>query len=188
MTILGVDPGTIFTGFGVIQVKNGNCSVIVCDVLKNVRNSSMPERLSQIYLGLCDIIKKYNPDEFAMESSFYGKNPQSALKIGYARGVSILAAIANNIPIVEYSPREIKKAITGNGSASKQQVRFMVKKQLGLQKLALNLDASDALAVALCHSFRNKGLLASQYKSNKKAPKSWSTFVKEHPELVIKRK
>lgn len=190
MIIIGVDPGTLITGFSVIKIAKGSPVVLACNVLKIPKNYSMPNRLKKIYEGLVSVIKQFKPDEFAIESSFYGKNAQTALKIGYARGVSILAAIMNNIPTTEYSPREVKRAITGNGSATKQQVQFILKSQLGLEQTPKNLDASDALAVALCHSYRRKNLnlknLISLNKNNRTS-KSWSSFVKDHPELVIRK-
>ena len=124
MIILGVDPGTLITGFGIIEVERGKYSVLTYSVVKNSGDDSMPIRLKRIYDRLCEIINHYQPDEFAIETAFYGKNAQSALKIGHARGVSILAAVNHEIPTTEYSPREVKKAVTGNGAASKQQVQI----------------------------------------------------------------
>jgi len=126
MIILGVDPGTLITGFAVIEVERGKHSVLSYDVVKNASDRSMPIRLKQIFDKLCKVINEYHPDEFAIETAFYGKNAQSALKLGHARGVSILAAVNFQIPTTEYSPREIKKAVTGNGAASKQQVQLLM--------------------------------------------------------------
>jgi crossover junction endodeoxyribonuclease RuvC len=165
----------------------------------------MPVRLKRIYDRLCEVIKQYHPDELAIETAFYGKNAQSALKIGHARGVSILAAINYHIPTAEYSPREIKKAVTGNGSASKQQVQFMIKSQLKLRVTPRHFDVSDALAVALCHSFRitnDKSITRHTQKSESKlyregnSPKEstrtsfrdWSDFIHAHPERVVRKK
>src|SRR3990172_8664061 len=127
MIILGIDPGTLVTGFGVIEVERGRPELLTCNVVTNKPGLSMPLRLKSIYDGLISVIDRYNPDECAVETAFYGKNAQSALKIGHARGVAILAAVHREIPTTEYSPREVKKAVTGSGAASKQQVQFMVK-------------------------------------------------------------
>ncbi|MBZ0199194.1 MAG: crossover junction endodeoxyribonuclease RuvC, partial [Ignavibacteriaceae bacterium] len=123
------------------------------------------------------LMKLYRPDEFSIETAFFGKNVQSAMKIGYARGVSILAAVHNKIPVNEYSPREIKKSLVGNGAASKEQVSFMIKTLLELKEEKMRYDESDALAVALCHAFRLK---APTKKSN-----NWKAFVDAFPDRVI---
>jgi crossover junction endodeoxyribonuclease RuvC len=187
MIILGVDPGTLITGFGVIEVERRKYSVLTYGVVKNLGSYSMPLRLKKIYECLCQIIGRYHPDEFAIETAFYGKNAQSALKIGHARGVSILAAVNHEIPTTEYSPREIKKAVTGNGAASKHQVRYMVKSTLGLREAPKLLDASDALAVTLCHSSRlaeHAGKLPRKKRSEKR-DHSWTEYVRRHPERIV---
>ena len=191
MIILGVDPGTLITGFGIIEVEHGTYSVLTYDVVKNASDRSMPIRLKQIYDRICKIIHQYHPDEFAIETAFYGKNAQSALKLGHARGVSILAAVNFQIPTTEYSPREVKKAVTGNGAASKQQVQFMVKSQLKLREAPKFFDASDALAIALCHSFRILGGKANSRHvrtTGLKSHRTWSDFIHAYPERVMKNK
>ena len=191
MIILGVDPGTLITGFGIIDVERGKYSVLTYDVVKNSGDDTMPIRLKRIYSRLCEIIERYHPDEFAIESAFYGKNAQSALKIGHARGVSILAAVNYEIPTTEYSPREIKKGVTGNGAASKHQVQFMVQTQLKLHEAPKYFDSSDALAVALCHSFRITGGKATSRHTRRTGAKdhrSWSDFIHSHPERVVRKK
>jgi crossover junction endodeoxyribonuclease RuvC len=191
MIILGVDPGTLITGFGIINVERGKYSVLTYDVVKNTGDDSMPIRLKRIYNRLCEIIDHYHPDEFAIETAFYGKNAQSALKIGHARGVSILAAVNYEIPTTEYSPREVKKAVTGNGAASKQQVQFMVQTQLKLREAPKYFDASDALAVALCHSFRMTNGIATTRRTKKTVSnthRSWSDFIHSHPERIVRKK
>jgi crossover junction endodeoxyribonuclease RuvC len=191
MIILGVDPGTLITGFAVIEVERGKLSVLSYDVVKNASDRSMPIRLKQIFDRLCKVINEYHPDEFAIETAFYGKNAQSALKLGHARGVSILAAVNFQIPTTEYSPREIKKAVTGNGAASKQQVQFMVKSQLKLREAPKFFDASDALAIALCHSFRIKDGKIKQHQTRTfgtKSRRTWSDFINAHPERVVRNK
>ncbi|MBI2619668.1 MAG: crossover junction endodeoxyribonuclease RuvC [Ignavibacteriales bacterium] len=187
MIILGVDPGTLITGYGVIEVTKGRCRVLEYDVVKNRSNRSMPLRLKAIYSTLCDVINRHHPDEFAIETAFYGKNAQSALKIGHARGVSILAAVNHEIPSTEYSPREVKKAVVGNGAASKEQVQAMIKSMLQLRQAPKFFDATDALAVALCHSHRygrpggsSRSRSRSRFRSD-----LWSEYVRKHPERVL---
>jgi crossover junction endodeoxyribonuclease RuvC len=191
MIILGVDPGTLVTGFGVIDTERGKHQVIAFDIIQNSGDKTMPIRLKHIYDRLCEVIEKFHPDEFAIETAFYGKNAQSALKLGHARGVAILAAVNRQIPTSEYAPREVKKSVTGNGAASKQQVQYMVKAQLKLREVPKLYDATDALAVALCHSYRiQNGKLksSSSAKTSGKTRKNWSNFIHTHPERVVKVK
>jgi crossover junction endodeoxyribonuclease RuvC len=176
VVILGVDPGTLVTGYGVIARKNAGIRLLGCGTIRNGNEKSMPLRLKKIYGELCSVIAHYRPDEFAIESAFYGKNVQSALKLGHARGVSILAAVEHEIPTAEYSPREVKKAVVGNGAASKEQVQFMVKSLLRTPDSRMLLDASDAIATAICHLHR---LTAPSLKH-----KDWKSFVAAHPERV----
>jgi crossover junction endodeoxyribonuclease RuvC len=144
--------------------------------IRNKGEQSMPIRLKRIYEGLQSLIDRHHPDEFAIESAFYGKNAQSALKLGQARGVSILAAVEKEIPTTEYSPREIKQAVVGKGAATKQQVQFMVRTLLHVKGDKMTLDTSDALAVAICHLHR--GTIAAPHH------KDWSSFVAAHPERI----
>lgn len=176
MIILGVDPGTLVTGFGVIKTENGAVEILACGAIKNESTKPMALRLKLIFSGLTEIIHKYHPDEFALETAFYGKNAQSALKLGQARGVAILAAVTRDIPTSEYSPREVKKAIVGNGTASKEQVQYMIKSLLRLKEAPKPYDVTDALGVALCHMQRRH--------SGKAQAKSWKAFVTAHPEKV----
>jgi crossover junction endodeoxyribonuclease RuvC len=180
LIILGVDPGTIITGFGVVEALNGKLRALEYNVVKNKSSKSMPIRLRQIYAVLCDVIDRHHPDEFAIETAFYGKNAQSALKIGHARGVSILAAVNHEIPTTEYSPREVKKAVTGNGAASKEQVEFMVKAILKLREVPKFYDASDALAVAICHFHK-----AKTKRNGSATAKTWKAFAQLHSERIV---
>jgi crossover junction endodeoxyribonuclease RuvC len=177
MTILGVDPGTICTGYGIINQVSQEITIVTQGVIKPPPFKSLSEKLEIIYDGLDKIIRKFNPKEFAIETAFYGKNVQSAMKIGYARGVSILAAVHNKIPTTEYSPREIKKSVVGNGAASKKQVQYMIIHLLNLKNKKMIFDESDALAVAICHSFKMKSLTPKS--------RSWKDFIKANPERVI---
>lgn len=179
MIILGVDPGTLFTGFAVIEGTASKIKIVECDVIKNPSSNSLPIRLKHIYDSLVEVIDKTVPDEFAIETAYYGKNVQSTLKLGHARGVSILAAVNKQIPTTEYSPREVKKSVVGNGSASKEQVRYMVCQILRIKSFMKSLDVSDAIAVALCHY--NK---LNQFSFKKM---SWEDYVIKYPGKVIEK-
>jgi crossover junction endodeoxyribonuclease RuvC len=177
MIILGVDPGTNLTGFGIIKQNGSGFSLINNGLIKLSSYNSLSDKLVTIYDELVNIIKLYKPDEFALETAFYGKNVQSAMKIGYARGAAMLAAAHCKIPLSEYSPREIKKSVVGKGAASKEQVSYMIKTLLAIRKTKMKFDESDALAVALCHGFR-MGI-------HKKRGSDWKSFVEQFPERVI---
>jgi crossover junction endodeoxyribonuclease RuvC len=172
--VLGVDPGTLATGYGVVEQRLGSVRLIDSGVIRSRPDSSLPIRLKAIYSTLRSVIATHHPDEFAIESAFYGKNAQSALKLGHARGVAILAAVEQEIPTAEYSPREVKRAVVGVGTASKEQVRFMVKSLLALTRADMILDTSDALAVALCHLHRRH--------SPSRPFRDWKSFLEAHPE------
>lgn len=178
LVILGVDPGTLVTGFGVIEHRGGKMRLIECGAIRNTPAQSLPLRLEKIYAGLRSVIEKHKPDEFAIESAFYGKNAQSALKLGHARGVSILAAVEREIPTSEYSPREIKKSVVGNGQASKIQVQYMVKSLLDIRDRRMLTDTSDAIATAICHLHR--------ISSPQPKYQDWKSFLAAHPELLRK--
>lgn len=180
MIILGVDPGTLITGYGVIESGKNGLKVLACGLIRNHSGKAMAQRLKQIFDVLNAVIIEHAPDEFAIETAFYGKNAQSALKLGQARGVAMLAAIGNDLPVAEYSPREVKKAIVGTGNASKQQVQFMVKSMLKLSKLPRPYDVADALAVAVCHHHRIA-------KPGKPAYVSWKSYVADHPGKISRR-
>jgi crossover junction endodeoxyribonuclease RuvC len=177
MIIIGIDPGTICTGYGVVKFHNSELSYVTSGLIKLPPVKSLAPRLELIYNELDKIIKHYKPKEFSIETAFYGKNVQSAMKIGYARGVSILAATHNGLSLGEYSPREIKKAVVGRGTASKEQVQYMIKKLLALRKDNMKLDESDALAVAICHAFKGT--------KNTSSGINWKDFVNANPDKVI---
>ncbi len=176
MIVLGVDPGTLITGYGVIESRNGRMKILECDAIRNRSVQSMPRRLERIFERLTTVIDRYHPDEFAIETAFYGKNAQSALKLGHARGAAMLAAVTREIPTTEYSPREVKKAIVGTGAASKEQVQYMVKSLLRMKTIPRFYDTTDALAVALCHVHRGVKP-TSQFRD-------WKAYVKTHPNRV----
>lgn len=179
MRILGVDPGTLFTGFGIVDYEKNELKHIASGIIKIPADKNFAVRLKKIYNELDYVIHKFRPEEFALETAFYGKNVQSALKIGYARGVSLLAAAQNGLAIKEYSPREIKKSVAGNGSSSKEQVQFMVIKLLGIKRGKIKFDETDALAVAVCHAFKNNVL------PGKRKNKNWKEFVEANPGRII---
>ncbi len=174
--VLGIDPGTLVTGYGIIAQNGSTRRHIASGTIPNPAGSPIAERLKTIYDGLVSIIATYRPTEVAIETAFYGKNARSALTLGQARGVSILAAVHHRLPLSEYAPREVKKAVVGNGNASKQQVQFMVKALLHLPGRAMALDTSDALAVALCHIERAPHGAARS--------RSWKSYIEAHPERV----
>jgi crossover junction endodeoxyribonuclease RuvC len=149
MRILGIDPGSRFTGFGIIQVKGDQATVVEHGVIK-AGTGDFPERLGIIFSGLRDVITQHQPDQAAVETVFLSRNPGSALKLGQARGAAICAAISLGLPVSEYAPRLIKQAIVGRGGADKVQVQHMVMILLQLKESPAE-DAADALAVALCH-------------------------------------
>ena len=150
MIVLGVDPGSHATGYGVIATGQ-RMRLLASGVVRPDRRAILPERLKIIHQGIVDVLDRYGPTEMAVESLFNARNAHSALILGHARGVVLLAGALVGLPVAEYAPREIKKALTGNGSATKEQVRFMLIRCMGLGGKEMTLDESDALAVALTH-------------------------------------
>lgn len=177
MIVLGVDPGSIVCGFGVIEKKGKLLFLVEYGVLQvKKKNEELPQRLKDIFLRLQSVIERTSPDASAFESVFYSKNAQSLAKLSHARGSAILAATMHDLPIAEYTPRVVKKAVTGNGNASKEQVQFMVKTLLKIEETPDFFDATDALAVAICHALRTE--------SPHKTAKSWSDWVRQNPERI----
>ena len=152
--VLGVDPGTAITGYGLVSVQDGERpSLVECGVMRTSSGDPLPRRIRDIYLGIQEIIQRFHPSAVAVEEVFQGKNVKSALTLGHARGAILLAAALQDLPIAEYSPREIKKAVVGTGDATKEQVGFMVQRHLRLKTSPAPADAADGVAVALCHCF-----------------------------------
>jgi len=149
--ILGIDPGLVQTGYGIITINNNDPKIVDYGVVKPNVNDGLASRLLTIFEDVSEIIKIHNPSIFSIEDVFYGKNAKSALRLGQARGAAMVAAASAGLSIHEYSARKIKQAVTGNGNAHKEQVQFMVKASLKMDKLPEPIDASDALATALCH-------------------------------------
>jgi crossover junction endodeoxyribonuclease RuvC len=174
--ILGIDPGTSLMGYGVIRgIGNTPGYIDMGDIdLKKVKNPYM--KLKVIHEKTLELIQKYMPDEVAIEAPFFGKNVQSMLKLGRAQGVAIAAVLSRDIPVCEYAPRKIKLAITGAGDASKEQVAAMLARMFNIKEIPKNLDATDGLAVALCHFYQNDALLKIPGES-----KNWEDFIKKNP-------
>lgn len=150
--VLGIDPGTAVTGFGVVARRGvGAVSLVECGVVRTSAGTPLAERIREIYLEVDALLERHRPFAVSVENVFQGKNVHSALTLGHARGVILLAAALRGVPIAEYAPREIKKAVVGNGGATKDQVAFMVKQQLRLKEAPSPADASDGVAAALCH-------------------------------------
>jgi crossover junction endodeoxyribonuclease RuvC len=154
MRILGIDPGTMVTGFGIVDDIRGKLSLVSYGTIEGKRKDSFPDRLKMMFDGLNKAIGDYKPEQISLESAFYGKNVKAAIKIGEARGVAILCAALSEIPLFEYAPTEVKRAVVGVGNAQKVQVSKMVKVLLSLSEVPEKYDATDALAIAICHCHR----------------------------------
>jgi len=174
--ILGIDPGTIVMGYGLLHVNNNVLKPIGIGVVHLDKYEDHALRLKKIFERVVSIIEEFKPDELAIEAPFFGKNVQSMLKLGRAQGVAIAAALSRNIPITEYSPKKIKLSITGNGNASKEQVAAMLQQILGLKNEHQFLDATDALGAALCHFYQNKKVDALG-----KSYTGWKAFLSDNP-------
>lgn len=180
--ILGIDPGTNVLGYGVIKVSGRKVEMVAMGVIDLRKCRDVYLKLGRIYERIMGIIDSFLPDEMAIEAPFFGVNAQSMLKLGRAQGVAIAAAISRQIPIHEYAPLKVKMAVTGNGSASKEQVSAMMQRVLRIDKDALlpYLDATDALAVAYCHYLQ--GQLPSASVSG--TARSWAAFVRQNSNRV----
>jgi crossover junction endodeoxyribonuclease RuvC len=164
MRILGIDPGTVAMGYGVIEDRDDEMTLIDCGALTAPVRSPIGERLSYLYHQLLEIISRFQPDVVAIEQPFIAKNVKSALALGRAQAVAILAAANREIPTYEYTPAQIKQRVANYGASSKEQIQEMVKLQLGLSEVPQPSDAADALAVAICHlsEMHLSNLLAKQ--------------------------
>ncbi len=180
MKILGVDPGTNNLGYAILSIQSKKLSVLDLGVFHLRKIDSHQDKLYQIFLKITEIIDQYQPTEMAIEAPFHGKNIQSMLKLGRAQGVAIAAALHKQIVVQEYSPKKIKLAVTGNGNASKEQVAAMVDQLVSSRIDRDLLDATDALAAALCHHFQRKSLSAGGTDH-----KGWGSFIKANPDRLI---
>jgi crossover junction endodeoxyribonuclease RuvC len=174
--ILGLDPGTQVMGYGVVMVAEQNLTLLQYGVIQLSKYEKHEVRLKKIFERVLALIEDFNPDEVALEAPFYGKNVQSMLKLGRAQGVAMSAALHRGLPIVEYAPKKVKQSVTGNGNASKEQVAKMLMSQFKIKELPELLDATDALAVAMCHHYQNG--------PEKKKKSSWEGFLKDNPGRV----
>ena len=180
--IIGIDPGTNVMGYGILRVVGKRPSMLAMGVIKLNKFETHYLRLRRIFDGVQSLINQYLPDEMAIEAPFFGKNVQSMLKLGRAQGVAMAAALTHEVPITEYEPRKIKMAITGNGAASKEQVQEMLRRILNIprEQLLPELDATDALAAALCHFYETSRPIPAA------GPKSWKEFIAKNPDKVRK--
>lgn len=178
--ILGIDPGTLVMGYGIIEVNGSVVTMKIMQVLRLSGKKDNYERLQLIYQTVAELIKKFKPHEFAIEAPFYGKNVQSMLKLGRAQGVAIAAAMSAGVPVTEYSPKKVKQSVTGNGNADKVQVWKMLRQLLSLQEDPMAYDATDALAVALCHHLQMNSVLAKAGKGFN----GWEDYIKKNPQKV----
>ena len=180
--ILGIDPGTQLLGFGIVRAVGKKAEYVDMGVLDLRKEADAYAKLQAIYECIGEVCKNYHPTELAIESPFYGKNAQVVLKLGRAQGAAILAAKEYGVQqVTEYAPRKAKEAIVGNGAASKEQVQLMLEKTLGVKLESRHLDATDALAIALCHHFESSSPIAAA-----KGKGGWEQFLKEHPERISK--
>ena len=196
--IMGIDPGTNYLGYGVLEVEGRTLRAVVMGALDLHKIADPYEKLQHIFRRVGALVDEYAPRETALESPFFGNNVQSMLKLGRAQGVAMAAALSRGIAVAEYAPARIKQSIAGNGSATKEQIAAIVCRTL-MQEHPEKFDASDGMAVALCHYYatssvlnaaygeaRMKGLGGGKKAASKKGSQSWEQFLQAHPEREIK--
>lgn len=176
--ILGIDPGTTITGYGLIKISGKTPSIITLGIIDLRKKDDHYQKIRIIFEETLALIDRFHPDELAIEAPFYGKNIQSMLKLGRAQGAAIAASLYRDLPVFEYAPRMIKMSITGQGQASKEQVAEMLKRILAFSGDKLALDATDALGAALCHFYQ------SSKPASTKGLKSWKDYVKNNSDKV----
>ena len=174
--ILGIDPGTIVLGYGIIEVEKQQMKLLSMGVIHLSKYEDPLDKLKVIYEKIQGLIENYHPQICAIEAPFYGKNVQSMLKLGRAQGVAIASALTKNVAVFEYSPKKIKQSVTGNGNASKEQVAAMLQTLCKFEIQPKFLDATDGLAVAVCHHFQNKVPITAGKKVS-----GWGDFIKQNP-------
>ncbi len=175
--ILGIDPGTVVMGYGLIGIQGKKIELIEMDVLKLAKKKDAHERLQLIHEKVASIIATHTPTDFAIEAPFFGKNVQSMLKLGRAQGVAIATAMSAGLKVCEYSPKKVKQAVTGNGNADKEKIWKMLQYHLAFTAKPKYFDATDAVAVALCHHFQQLG---TTMQKNQKM-KGWDDFIRRNP-------
>ncbi|MES2479778.1 MAG: crossover junction endodeoxyribonuclease RuvC [Bacteroidota bacterium] len=186
--ILGIDPGTLVMGYGLIAIDKGKISLLEMGVLHLSKYKNHPERLSLIFKKMEMLIKTHKPVAVAIEAPFFGKNVQSMLKLGRAQGVAIAAAMMHDLEAIEYAPRKVKQSITGKGAASKEQVWGMLQRILDFEERPEFMDATDAVAVALCHHYQSKNpMLAAgeaPIKKTNSKKQSWDSFLIQNKDRI----
>lgn len=180
--ILGIDPGTQVTGYGIVSVTGSQTRLLSVGIIDMRKKKDANERLKTIFQTVSQLISDFKVTEFAVEAPFFGKNVQSMLKLGKAQGVAIAAALSKNLDPKEYSPRKVKLAVTGNGNASKEQVAVFLEKLLNQNIDVHTQDATDGLAVAVCHAFRPPSASESEYEK----AGSWKAFINKNPNRIIR--
>lgn len=181
--ILGIDPGTLLMGYGIIEVNGTDVTMKVMQSLRLTSHKDNYQRLQLIHAKVEELITRFKPTEFAIEAPFFGKNVQSMLKLGRAQGVAIAAAMKAGLPVTEYSPKKVKQSVTGNGNADKEQVWKMLRHLLALQEEPVSFDATDALAVAVCHHFQTRLAVGN----TGKPLKGWEEFVRQNPARIVSK-
>lgn len=182
MRVFGIDPGSVRTGYGCVQSDGRRHHLVVCGAIATPPRASFPEKLLVIHRELRQLIGAAHPDCVAVENLFYATNVRSALQLGHARGVALLAAMESGVPVVEYTPAEIKRSVVGYGRAEKGQVQQMIKLLLGLDVVPSPHDAADALAVAVCHVHHQGGIavvaeaVERSRRSSTRAPRTWRDY------------
>lgn len=181
--ILGIDPGTWMMGYAIVMVSANKPSLATMDVLKLSHQKDIYQRLQMIHQKVLQLIEEYQPTMFAIEAPFFGKNVQSMLKLGRAQGVAIAAAMQGSLTVTEYSPSKVKQAVAGNGNAGKEQVWKMLQQTLHIAEQPAHFDATDALAVALCHYYQTSSPLARTTKQFN----GWEDFVSRNADRLVRK-
>ncbi len=179
--IMGIDPGTNIMGYGVVLVDGRKVHFIDLGIIDLRKEKDHFEKLRRIFIEVGALYDRYRPDDLAIEAPFYGKNPQVMLKLGRAQGAAIAAALQRGIPVTEYAPRKVKIAVTGKGAASKEQVKSILERTMDVTLDIKHLDASDALAIAMCHFYQLTNPLTDSRGSS-----NWKSFIAEHSDRVVK--
>ncbi|MFR9523197.1 MAG: crossover junction endodeoxyribonuclease RuvC [Rikenellaceae bacterium] len=198
--IMGIDPGTNYMGYGVLEVSGKKVKAVILGEIDLHKIADPYAKLSHIFDRVSALVAEYKPREVALESPFFGSNVQSMLKLGRAQGVAMAAALSREVDVFEYAPTRVKQAITGRGGASKESLAAMVKSILGVESPSKRLDATDGMAVALCHYYnisspligfdrgaKSKGLGGGVKSASRKGSSSWEQFVRENPERELKK-
>lgn len=178
LKILGIDPGTVVTGYGLVEIRKNKPFIVDMGKIRAPQKNTHYQKLKIMHEKSLEIIEKYSPDVMAIEAPFYGKDIQAMLKLGRGQGAIMIAALTNNLPIYEYAPLLVKQSITGMGRAAKEQVAYFLQKVYHLKNIDAGLDATDAVAVAICHFIQmSKPAKSSEYKN-------WNDFIKNNPGRV----